>query len=220
MSSKLEAGKMKRTAEMALQAFSRAVRAHLSVFIIWNVDSMTGSLFPTHSSLGEDALAYQTSLRSLFRSICRRCSYIDHYQPWTKHAYTEIALQWWQKGIRLFFCTPGFPKILFIVESSPLSWQEWADTSSQLEAVASLAAHIHITTCELLTRTYGEAGRHLASPKLFIECLTITQKLAVQIKQKELVCNAMHLGCLDICLVSKLGGCTEARGSAREAESH
>ena len=75
-----------------------------------------------------------------------------------------------------------------IVESSAIPWQEWADTSSQLEAIASLAAHIHITTTEVLIRTYGEAGRHLVSPKLFIECLAITQKVAVQIRKKELVC--------------------------------
>ena len=98
MSGKLEAGKMKRTAEMALKAFSRAVSAYLSVLVLWNTDSMTGSLFSVRTSSGEDPLVYETSLRSLFQSICRRCSYINHYQPWTKHAYSEIALQWWQKG--------------------------------------------------------------------------------------------------------------------------
>ncbi len=98
MSGKLEAGKMKRTAEMARQAFSKAVSAHLSVFVLWNTDSTTGSLFSARTSHGEGVIAYETSLRTLFQSICRRCSYIDHYQPWTKHAYSEIALQWWQKG--------------------------------------------------------------------------------------------------------------------------
>ena len=73
------------------------------------------------------------------------------------------------------------------VGSSEVKWQDWADTSSQLEAIGSLAAHIHITTAELLSREYGELASHLVSPKVFMECLAMTEKIATKIKQKEVV---------------------------------
>lgn len=98
MSGKLQAGKMKRTAQMAYQAFSRAVSAQLHTLVLWDIDSVNGSLFSAASSGGKDALSHESCLRALFQSLCRNCAYIDHYLPWSKHAYSEIAMQWWQKG--------------------------------------------------------------------------------------------------------------------------
>lgn len=76
---------------------------------------------------------------------------------------------------------------MFDKESSAVKWEDWADTSSQLEAISSLAAHVHMTTSDLLIRKYGELGRHLVSPKIFTECLVMTQNVAIKIKQKEMV---------------------------------
>ena len=76
---------------------------------------------------------------------------------------------------------------LVLAESSAVKWQEWTETSSQLETISSLAAHIHIVTSEVLIQAYGELGRHLVTPKLFIECLNMTQNIAIKIKQKEKV---------------------------------
>lgn len=76
---------------------------------------------------------------------------------------------------------------MLLIESASIKWQEWAETSSQLEAISSLAAHVHITTSELLTRAYGELARHLVSPRLFTRCLTVAQTIASGIKQKEIV---------------------------------
>ena len=95
MSGKMQAGKMKRTAEIAYQAFSRAISMNLRVFVLWNLDGVTGSLFPSQSL---DNLGQEASLRGLFQSILQRCAHVDHYQPWSRHAYSEIAMQWWQKG--------------------------------------------------------------------------------------------------------------------------
>lgn len=78
-----------------------------------------------------------------------------------------------------------------VAECVPVRWQEWAETSTQLEAVGSLAAHIHITTCQLLIGTYGELARHLVSPKLFTRCLTATQDIAIRLKEKEMVCETL-----------------------------
>ncbi len=68
-----------------------------------------------------------------------------------------------------------------------MRWQDWADTSTQLEAVATLATHIHLTTSELLIRIYGTRASTLISLKLFIEALRIAQELAVQFKAQEKV---------------------------------
>lgn len=178
MSGKLQAGKMKRTAQMAYQAFSRAVSLQLHVLVMWDIDSVSNSLFSIASSHGEDPLRHESSLRALFQELCRSCIYIDHYLSWSRHAYSEIAMQWWQKG-----------KSALTHSSSAIKWQDWAETSSQLEAISSLAAHIHITTLELLLQSYGELARHLVSPQLFTQCLTVTQNIATRLKQEQMVCK-------------------------------
>ena len=73
-----------------------------------------------------------------------------------------------------------------------MKWQDWVDTSSQLEAVGNLAAHVHITTIELLNRSHYGNICDLVSPKTFIECLMMTQKLAIAMKQKEKVMYHVH----------------------------
>lgn len=109
---------------------------------------------------------------------------------------------WWQQGSqRLHTFAGSLPiswsklyhwfKIIFFActhtESSTVNWQDWADTSSQLEAISSLAAHVHLTTTDLMVRTYGELALHLVSPQVFMECLAMTQQLAIKIKLKEVV---------------------------------
>lgn len=73
-----------------------------------------------------------------------------------------------------------------------MRWQDWVNTSSHLEAVGNLAAHVHITTSELLRGSYAP-GRgiisDLVSPQTFIDCLRMTKRLAMEIKRKEQVCT-------------------------------
>ena len=76
-----------------------------------------------------------------------------------------------------------------------MKWQDWVDTSSHLEAVGNLAAHVHITTTELLRASYaptlllGGSISELISPQTFIDCLKMTKTLAMEIKKKEQVCT-------------------------------
>lgn len=74
-----------------------------------------------------------------------------------------------------------------------MKWQDWVDTSSHLEAVGNLAAHVHITTAELLRGGYAPRlpgrGDLLVSPQTFIDCLKMTKTLAMEIKKKEQVCT-------------------------------
>ena len=76
-----------------------------------------------------------------------------------------------------------------------MKWQDWVDTSSHLEAVGNLAAHVHITTTELLRGSYApglllgsSSIGELISPQTFIDCLKMTKILAMEIKKKEQVC--------------------------------
>lgn len=128
MSNKLQKGRVKKTTEGARQTFARAVCKNLHVFIIWDVHHKTGSLFSTDTILEQSynsvsdpiskkdtskdndlqgrlqstkqAFFSEESLRATFTSLCRACSYIDHYQSWSKQAYTDIALRWWQQSHR------------------------------------------------------------------------------------------------------------------------
>ncbi len=78
-----------------------------------------------------------------------------------------------------------------------MNWQDWVDTSSHLEAVGNLAAHVHITTVELLRggcapprlSGRGRGTSELVSPQTFIDCLKMTNTLAMEIKKKEQVCT-------------------------------
>lgn len=80
-------------------------------------------------------------------------------------------------------------RILYCLDSdyNSVKWQDWIDTSSQLEAVGMLATHVHLTTTEVLSREYGFHASKLVSPKVFIECLRMAQELAVKLKTKEMV---------------------------------
>ena len=76
---------------------------------------------------------------------------------------------------------------LSIIGNRNIKWQDWVDTSSQLEAVGNLAAHVHLTTTELLSRIFGGHSCDLVSPKTFIECLRMTESIATKLKREEKV---------------------------------
>ncbi len=127
MSSKLLQGKLKITRDGAQQAFARSVRKNLHVLVVWSLDSKSSSPFEVTSVrpkaagdlervmetsqplLSQQQWNYEQSMRAIFVSLCRSCSHIDHYHPWSKQVYGDIALRWWQ-------------------EASQTNWQEWADT--------------------------------------------------------------------------------------------
>lgn len=100
-----------------------------------------------------------------FRLIYKACSYIDLYEQWGKDSYLDVAVRW-------------------LKDQSTPSWEEWIESSSQLEAVSSLAVHMHLTT-------YKQAGPVLSaavlSPTTFIECLSISKSIALHIRKQEKV---------------------------------
>lgn len=60
-------------------------------------------------------------------------------------------------------------------------------TGSQLEAVSTLAAHIRLTSVEVLHRSVPHMATELVSPKTFMECLKMTQSVAIGMKEEEKV---------------------------------
>ena len=127
MSSKLQQSKMKKTAEGAHQVFARSVRKNLHIFVIWDC-SRSGSPFGEPNSSPIDRMSWlqssrgavnnsvhamgtatEESLRAVFEFLSNACSHIDHYHVWSKQAYTDIALRYWQ-------CSEEY------------SWQEWIET--------------------------------------------------------------------------------------------
>lgn len=131
---------MKRTAEGAQRVFARSVRENLHIIVLWGCDrsglpfdgeSGPGLAKWLESTMGAVAVgnstAYGTagtgteaSLREVFASLVRSCSHIDHYQAWSRQAYTDVAIRYWQSSERY-------------------SWQEWIETGDHSVLVLALS---------------------------------------------------------------------------------
>ena len=101
----------------------------------------------------------------VFRLVYRACSYIDLYEQWSKYSYLDVAVRWLKDQL------------------SP-SWEEWIESSSHLEAIGSLAVHMHLTSTKLAGVSLSAA---VWSPTTFIECLSMSKTIALHIRKKEKV---------------------------------
>lgn len=108
-----------------------------------------------------------------FRLIYRACSYIDLYEQWSKDSYLDVAVRW-------------------LKDQSAPSWDEWIESSSQLEAIGSLAVHMHLTSTRLAG---GSLSAAVLAPTTFIECLSMSKTIALHIRKKEKVSNYDFLSC-------------------------
>ena len=100
-----------------------------------------------------------------FRLVYKACSYVDLYEPWGKDSYLDVAVRW-------------------LKDQSTPSWEEWIESDSQLEAVGSLAVHMHLTTNKQAGPVLSAT---LLSPATFIECLSISKTIALHIRKEEKV---------------------------------
>lgn len=103
-----------------------------------------------------------------FRLVYRACSYIDLHEQWSKDSYLDVAVRW-------------------LKDQSAPSWDEWIESSSQLEAVGSLAVHMHLTSNKLAGPALSAA---ILSPTTFIECLSIAKTIALHMRKEEKVNRA------------------------------
>lgn len=156
-------GKKKpRTADAAYQQLAECVLQYLHVVVCWNQPDCNNML---STRLLVDGY--------VFRLLYKACSYVDLYEQWSKDSYLDVAVRW-------------------LKDQSTPSWEEWIESSSQLEAVSSLAVHMHMTSNKL-------AGPMLSatvfSPTTFIECLSISKTIALYIRKKEKV-EFLNITCL------------------------
>ena len=150
-------GKKKpRTADAAYQQLAEFVLEYLHVVVCWNQSD--------HSNIVSTRLLVDGCV---FRLVYKACSYVDLYEQWSKDSYLDVAVRWLKD------------------QSSPC-WEEWIESSSQLEAVSSLAVHMHTTTSKLAGPVLSAA---VLSPRTFIECLSISKSIALHIRKKEKVTN-------------------------------
>jgi len=144
--------KKARTADAAYQQLAECVLEHLHVVVCWNLP-------------GSDTTPLANLLTNgcMFKAIYKACSYVDLYEPWSKDSYLDVAVRW-------------------LKEQSIPTWTKWIDSSSQVEAVGSLAVHIHLTSCKVA----GQSTIAI-SPRTFLECLTMSRSIALHIRDKERV---------------------------------
>ena len=172
-----QANRLKKTPDSSYQQFASSVRKHLHIFVVWDIQD--GSPFNRQAKMAtEDSLYQEECERAVFASLCKSCTHIDCYHPWSKLCYGDIAVRVWQ-------------------ESTSPRWEEWSSSPSQLEALGLLAAHVHITTLECLHESVPSLTLELISPGTFLECLTMTKKIAVKLimEQKVLIAARMLAGC-------------------------
>jgi len=100
-----------------------------------------------------------------FRPIYKACSYVDLYEQWSKDSYLDVAVRW-------------------LKEQSIPSWTEWIDCASQLEAVGSLAVHVHLTSSKVAGPSISAS---VISPRTFLECLSMSRSIALHVRDKERV---------------------------------
>ena len=171
MGSKVQVNRLKKTVESSYQEFAASVRKRLHIFVVW--DTQFGSPFTKerrwHSKMiTEDSLYQEECERVVFALVCKFCTHIDYYHPWSKQSYGDVALRVWQ-------------------DSTCPRWDEWTSSPSQLEALSLLAAHMHLTTMECLYCSVSSRASELISPGTFLECLNMTKKLAVKLIMEQKV---------------------------------
>ena len=176
MNNKINTEKLRRTTESAFHGFAEIIKSNLHVVVTWTTASGS-EVFSLNSYLdnprqGDHRFVLEENWQDLFHSVFRSCSYIDRLQPWTKDSCSEIALQYWTKQ--------QLPKI------SSMS-------SSDLEALSYLAAHIHLTAGEALRRALpARASSLMGTPGDYVHCLRNAFSLYKDLKKSGEVCGVIQ----------------------------
>ena len=165
LSSKLQAGRVRKTAEATQQAFATAVTNKLHIVVTWDMKSAThGHIFDTLSTA--TSLEEEDQLRSVFRALLVLCSHIDIYQPWTKSICSEVAFNFWQ---------------------AHKDQVELSHSYSQFEALSMLAAHMHLTAADMANKTLPHLVPDLVSPRSFMFFLKLSLEIAERLRKREMV---------------------------------
>ena len=176
MSSKINSGKSRRTAEALYQALAQTVHPNLHVFIVWdtpvilNTNEVFMSTGPNifHNSNRPSNESYNLLLReehhrTLFNALLKVTQCKIHYQSWTKDSYSHIALKYWNSN------KDGIYKM----------------DSSALEALSYLAAHIHLSANGVIKTVGYEHVGWLGTVGDFVKCLQLASKMACSWNRKK-----------------------------------
>ena len=189
LSSKMHTGKVRRTADAALQALSQSIQPNLHVVVMWDVPhtACDGAIFDTVPMAASCSCLHEKPLemdavfvaeehwRSFFALIFGMSHYVDYYQPWAKSAYSDMALQVWN--------------------SAQLAAKSSLDGSS-IEALSFLAAQIHLTAIEVLKKVYPSQVGYLMSPKDYVRCLNMGVKIDSKLRNKNEVSEYEYSQCI------------------------
>uniref|UniRef100_A0A1X7TIU7 AAA+ ATPase domain-containing protein n=2 Tax=Amphimedon queenslandica TaxID=400682 RepID=A0A1X7TIU7_AMPQE len=190
MSFKVQQGKVlnvRRTAETAYQSFAQAVFPLLHIVITWDtpgINNTNNEIFRPISCYSEfydegdfslkDFYIGEEQRRSLFNTLTKTTSYMDHYLPWSKNSFSEVALQFWQ--------SPA------IADGSV-----FPSNTSKLEALSFLAAHVHLSSCAMLQRVSPRFTGWLFTVRDYKHCLEMGYRLALDWKlEKEKSISQYH----------------------------
>ena len=175
MSNKIQPEKLRRTTEAAFQGFAQAIKSNLHVVIVWDTVTRGDNteVFPIITNYSNEdknqkvtssVYVFEEHWRALFKCLLQNCSYIDQYQMWTKNAYSEVALHYWEMN-------QPFSKSSFM-------------GSSELEALSFLAAHVHLTALEVLKETFVSHSKWMISSRDYVQCIQLGFTLAKDFRKK------------------------------------
>ena len=170
LSGKLQAGRIRKTAEGTQQAFASQVLIRLHVIVTWNMSCPASGQVFNITSTSNNTYAMQCLKKELFRrmvfnALLAVTSHVDVYQPWTKTICSEVAFIYWQQH---------------------KDEVELSQSYSQLEALSMLAAHVHLTTAETITNNHHH-NLELVSPRSFLYCLRMTLAMVQYLTKKKTV---------------------------------
>lgn len=148
--------KKPRTADAAYQLLAQCVQEYLHIVVCWNQSADNNNILSTRLLVDG----------STFRLVYKACSYTDLYEQWSKDSYLDVAVRW-------------------LKDQSTPSWEEWIESNSQLEAISSLAVHMHLTSNKLVGPVLSATS--VLSPRKFIECLSMSKTIALHIRKEEKV---------------------------------
>jgi hypothetical protein len=148
------------------QAIARLVHHNLHVVIVWDTDRSTHSPIPLQTASSDGATRSDPELEEIFSMVCSRCSVVDHYQTWGQRELSEVAQKWWR-------------------EKTCSLQHGWITSESQLESIADLAAHIHLSSLSVMEQSPHHLSSLLLSPSSYTTFLTLAHSIAISLTEKD-----------------------------------
>lgn len=178
---------------MSPQAIARLVHHNLHIVVTWDINRLTHSPIISTSKSGYGTDRFDPGLnegvtQDIFSSLCNQCSVVDYYEPWGRRELGEVSQKWWrdktqslQRGWITSGIIPLSLSLSYYSHHSPLT----NITESQLESLADLATHIHLSSLTMMESDH--IASLLLSPASFTTLLCLTHSIAVSLRETDRV---------------------------------